>query len=91
MIPVEWSEPALDDLAVIIGYIAERNPRAAEALLNRIESAVLPASDHPYLFPAGRVLGTREIVAHPNYIVVYCVKIDCIEVLSVLHSRQEYP
>lgn len=91
MLLISWSEPALDDLATIIGYIAERNPRAADALLDRIESAVLPASEHPYVFPGGRVAGTREIVAHPNYIVIYQVKTDCIEVLSVLHSRQEYP
>lgn len=91
MIPIEWSESALDDLAVILGYIGARNSLAAEALLTRIERAVLPTSDHPYAFPVGRVAGTREIVAHPNYIIVYRVKIDCIEVLSVLHSRQEYP
>jgi plasmid stabilization system protein ParE len=32
-----------------------------------------------------------EIVAHPNYIVVYQVKADTIDVLRVLHSRQQYP
>jgi len=28
---------------------------------------------------------------HPNYIVIYQVLSDCIEVLAVLHARQEYP
>ena len=37
------------------------------------------------------VPGCREIVAHPNYIVVYRVGLDCIEVLRVMHARQEYP
>jgi len=33
-----------------------------------IEASILPAAEHPYLFRAGRVSGTREIVAHPNYV-----------------------
>ena len=56
-----------------------------------IEAAVLPAAEHPYLYRTGRVPGTREIVAHPNYIVVYRVTAERIEVVRVLHARQEYP
>jgi plasmid stabilization system protein ParE len=37
------------------------------------------------------VPGTREIIAHPNYIVIYQVMAERIEVVSVLHARQEYP
>lgn len=43
---------------------------------NLIESSVLPASEYPYLYKSGRVSGTREIVAHPNYIIVYEVRVD---------------
>lgn len=43
------------------------------------------------MFRVGRVAGTREIVAHPNYIVVYRVLSDHIDVVAVLHSRQQYP
>ncbi len=45
----------------------------------------------PYLFRRGRVPGTREYVVHPNYIVVYRVGQNVIDVLRVLHSRQQYP
>ena len=38
----------------------------------------------------GRVLGTREIVAHPNYVIVYRVEIDRVRVINVLHARQHY-
>jgi len=44
-----------------------------------------------YLFRLGRVPGTREHVVHPNYIVVYQVGDDVIDILRVLHSRQQYP
>ena len=45
----------------------------------------------PYLFRLARVTGTREHVVHPNYIVVYQVGNDAIDILRVLHSRQQYP
>ena len=56
-----------------------------------IEASILPAAEHPYLFRTGRVSGTREIVAHPNYVLIYCVTAKRIEVMDVLHSRQQYP
>ncbi|WP_307139206.1 type II toxin-antitoxin system RelE/ParE family toxin [Duganella sp. Leaf61] len=46
---------------------------------------------HPYWYRPGRVAGTREIVVHPNYIVVYQVCPNVIEIIAVLHSRQQYP
>ena len=45
----------------------------------------------PYLFRPVRMAGDREQVVHPNYIVVYLVGTDVIDILRVLHSRQEYP
>ncbi|PLC48822.1 type II toxin-antitoxin system mRNA interferase toxin, RelE/StbE family [Pollutimonas subterranea] len=56
-----------------------------------MESAVLPVAEHPYLYKPGRISGTREIVAHPNYIVVYKVTYSTIEVMNVVHARQQYP
>lgn len=91
MLLIKWRRPARASLATIIRYIAERNLPAARAMRKRIEDAVLPASEHPYLYRPGRIPGTREIVAHPNYIVVYRVLDDCIEVVDVVHSRQQFP
>jgi toxin ParE1/3/4 len=91
MLPITWRPSARKSLAKIIRYIAERNLPAARAMRQRIEEAVLPTSEHPYLYRAGRVPGTREIVAHPNYIVVYRVLSDSIEVVDVVHSRQQFP
>jgi plasmid stabilization system protein ParE len=45
----------------------------------------------PYLFRLDRVPGTREHAVHPNYIMVYQVGADVIDILRVLHSRQQYP
>lgn len=91
MLPIVWRAAARADLTQIIRFIAEQDPQAARRLKSRLESVVLPLAEHPYLHRPGRVPGTRELVAHPNYVLVYRVAADCIEVLSVLHSRQEYP
>lgn len=91
MLPVIWSPKAEDDLLEIIQFIAERDPWAAERIGEAIRDSTWPLPEHPYLFRPGRVLGTREIVAQPNYIVVYRVELECVKVLRVVHARQEYP
>jgi toxin ParE1/3/4 len=92
MLPIVWSADAEDDTAEIIQYVGERNPLAAEKLWDLLHDSVLPLSEHPYLYrKSERVPGTREIVVHPNYVVVYQVTASTIDVLRVLHSRQQYP
>lgn len=91
MLQIFWRASARANLASIIRFIANESPSAARQMRMRIEAAVLPAAEHPYLYRPGRVPGTREIIAHPNYVIVYHVTVDRIEVLNILHSRQEYP
>lgn len=91
MLPIVWRVRAHESLIGIVRHIAEHNPSAARRIKTLIEQSVLPAAEHPYLFRPGRVPGTREVIAHPNYIVIYRVTADRIEVVHVLHARQQYP
>ena len=88
---VRWSDEATTDLVDIIDYIEQRNPIAAQGLHAAIVQSAENLPLMPFLFRPGRVPGTREHVVHPNYIVVYQVGDDVIDVLRVLHSRQQYP
>lgn len=88
---IVWLESAERRLAKIILDIAEENPQAARRLYQLIHDSVLPAAEHPHLFRPGRILGTREIVAHANYVVVYRVTAAAIVIIRVLHTRQRYP
>ncbi|ETK21430.1 putative RelE/StbE family addiction module toxin [Pseudomonas sp. FH4] len=88
---VRWTEEATTDLVEIIDYIDQRNPLAAEVLYSTILRAVEGLPSAPYLFRPGRVPGSRECVVHPNYLVVYQIVTDSIDVLRVLHARREYP
>ena len=91
MMQIIWRARAKSNLAKIIRYIANEDPAAARRIKDRLESAILPVAEHPYLYRPGRVPGTRELVAHPNYILVYLVAFERIEIVNVLHARQEYP
>ncbi|WP_250485288.1 type II toxin-antitoxin system RelE/ParE family toxin [Caballeronia sp. GaOx3] len=86
-----WTETAREELRERMAFVARRSQQAATRLFDRILDSVVPASEHPFIFREGRVAGTREIVAHPNYIVVYRVIHDAIVVVQVLHAREEYP
>ena len=91
MLQIVWSDEARGDLRSLIEYIAPRNPIAARRMKTLLDEAILPTVEHPYLFRPGRVAGTREIVVHPNYILVYQVADSALVVLRVLHARQQYP
>lgn len=90
MLSLIWRPEARRDLMEIIAYIAERHPAAAERLGEAIRHTAERLPDHPFIHRPGRVAGTREAIVHPNYILVYRVA-DTIEVLAVVHARQQYP
>lgn len=91
MLLVEWRAEASADLEDVLSYIADRNLSAAESLNEAIEQATSQLPQHPYLYRLGRADGTREIVVHPNYLVIYRVTSVAIEVVAVVHARQQYP
>ena len=86
-----WRAEARQDLSSILAYIGERNQRAADDLLDRVNACAGKLPDHPFLYRAGRREGTREAVVHPNYILVYRVTAGTVEIVNVLHTRREYP
>jgi toxin ParE1/3/4 len=86
-----WREGARAEAAAIVRYVAERNPAAADKLEAAIHACAERLPEHPFLYRPGRVPGTREAVVHPNYILVYRVAGNAVEVVSVVHARRQYP
>lgn len=91
MLPVEWKNAATWDLLEIVDYISLENPPAAERMRSLIAEAAERLGEMPYSGRGGRVAGTREKIAHPNYIIVYRVATDRVEILNIVHSRKNYP
>ena len=84
--PLYWeSLQAIEDL------IAEDNPGAAIEMWLRIDDQVSQLADPNFPRRRGRVEGTLELVAHPNYIVVLTQSLDTVTAIEVLHSSMKYP
>ncbi|PWK43700.1 type II toxin-antitoxin system RelE/ParE family toxin [Pseudomonas sp. OV226] len=88
---VVWRPSALTDRDNIMNYICQDNPYAAIALDEVFEFKAEQARQQPKLYKKGRIHGTHEIVATPNYVMVYAVLPQTIEAIRVLHARQQWP
>ncbi|MCX8518227.1 MAG: type II toxin-antitoxin system RelE/ParE family toxin [Rhodoferax sp.] len=86
-----WTPEAINDRDAIYDYIEADNPTAALALDELFEVKAGRLVDHPGLGRPGRIAGTRELVAHQNYILVYDVLGDLVRVLRVLHAARQWP
>lgn len=86
-----WRPEALADRDRIMDRIGRDNPDAAADLDEMFESKGEIARQRPTLYRKGRVHGTREIVAAANYVIVYAIKKDRVEVLRVMHARRQWP
>ncbi|MEN8180476.1 MAG: type II toxin-antitoxin system RelE/ParE family toxin [Pseudomonadota bacterium] len=86
-----WTPEAIQDREAIYDYIEADNPAAVLALDELISEKANRLVDHPGLGRPGRIGGTRELVAHQNYILVYDVDGDSVRVLRVLHAAKQWP
>ena len=88
---IVWRPIAEADLDAIIDFITRDNPLAAIELGDTIMRRVVELAGQPRLYRTGRVRGTREMVVHPNYVVVYRIKRGTIEIVRILHAARQYP
>lgn len=84
---IQWKKQAINDLIEIGRHIAKSSIENAEAMVDMIESKVIKLSAYAELGRVGRKRGTREMVAHAHYLVIYRVtNKQRVEILRVKHS-----
>ncbi len=88
---LSWTPEAIADRDAIFDYIEADNPAAAAALDELFSEKAERLTDHPKLGRPGRVEGTRELVVHENYILVYDIVGDLTRILRVLHAARQWP
>lgn len=88
---VEWSTDATNDLNEIAEHVARHSPRAAVALDAQLSDAAANLVHFPLIGRAGRLEGTREILAHPHYRIVYSIVRDMIWIEAVVHTSRQWP
>jgi toxin ParE1/3/4 len=91
MLDLIWRPEAERQFLGMLEYIAARNAAASLRIKRLVDDRIALALAVPGIGRPGRVAGTRELVVHPNYIVIYTHDGTTLRVIRVLHSRQRYP
>ncbi|MFA7241251.1 MAG: type II toxin-antitoxin system RelE/ParE family toxin [Sulfuricellaceae bacterium] len=87
---VKWTKRGLESLDNIATYIALGNPRAARDFVAAIQEKSAVLAQHPAIGRVGRlVANTREMVVHKNYVMIYRVKADTVQILRIHHVAQQ--
>lgn len=88
---LEWSQLAIEDREAIFDYISPENFPAALELDQVFQRKAAILESHPRAGRIGRVHGTRELVAHPHYVLVYDLLPDRVRILRVRHTSRKWP
>ncbi|ETX06586.1 MAG: hypothetical protein ETSY2_16255, partial [Candidatus Entotheonella gemina] len=89
---LRWTRRALRDMRHLHDYIAARNPQAARRMVARIREATSYLYQAPRMGRLGRVAETRELsIAGTPYIVAYLIEGSEIQIVAVIHVRQQWP
>ena len=88
-----WSPSARRNRREIRSYIERDNPAAAVRMDKLFESKAAVLLEHPRLGRRGRVAGTRELLVHQNYFLIYDLADDdtLVRILRVLHGARQWP
>lgn len=88
---IEWTAAALKDFEAAQEFIAQDSPSAARQVAQRVHHALSVIKEHGEIGGPGHVAGTREwTVKGTQYLVVYRVGAEAIEVLRLWHGRQNW-
>lgn len=88
---IEWTEPALQDMAALQSYIAQDSPLRARLFIERIFAHVAHLETFPELgrrVPEADMPGILELVFQ-GYRIVYRIAPQQIEILTVLHGSRD--
>jgi toxin ParE1/3/4 len=88
---LRWTEQAVNQLGTIAEYISLASPIYAEQVVERLVARLRQAQDFPesgrHVPEAGQI-ELRELIESP-YRVIYRVHPAAIEVIAVVHGRQD--
>ena len=88
---VIWTPEAQQDRADVWDYIAVDSPRAAARMDGLFSDVATRLAVHPMLGRQGKILGTRELILHENYRLVYEIDDESVWVLALVHTARQWP
>lgn len=88
---VIWTPEAEQDRTEIWDYIAADNPRAAVQMDALFSEWVARLAVHPKLGKPGKISGTRELIPHESYRLVYEIEREVVWILALVHTARLWP
>jgi addiction module RelE/StbE family toxin len=92
-VKVRWGAKAEKDRDEIVDYIAVDNPRAAHKMDELFSEAASNLAAFPRLGHVGKIPGTRELIPHESYRLVYEVDdaTETVRVIALVHTARRWP
>ncbi|MXN77477.1 type II toxin-antitoxin system mRNA interferase toxin, RelE/StbE family [Burkholderia sp. 4701] len=88
---VVWTPEAEADRELIWEYIASDSLAAAARMDELFDSAAQRLTDFPESGRPGRIAGTRELIPHENYRLVYEISSNVVWILALVHTSRMWP
>jgi len=88
---LRWEAEARHQYRDTLTYIASHDVAAAERLRGSIDAKLELLARFAEIGRPGRIRRTRELIVHPNYIIIYTIRRNSIDIIRFLHARQLYP
>ena len=74
-----------------LGLPARLESNSRSRMDNRFADAIVRLRDFPEIGSAGIISGTRELIPHQNYRVVYQLDSDAVWILALVHTSRQWP
>jgi toxin ParE1/3/4 len=88
---VVWTPEAEQDRADVWDYIAADDPHAAARIDELFTDLAARLAEHPNLGKPGKIAGTRELIPHESYCMVYEIEQETVWVLALVHTARLWP
>lgn len=88
---VRWTPEAEQDRGDVWEYIATDNPRAAARMDELFAIAAASLADFPHRGRIGNIPGTRELIPHESYRLVYEIDGETVWLLALVHTARQWP
>jgi len=91
MVRVKWTNNTLEELDDIARFISKDSPKYAKILMNQIFEMASHLEQFPKLgrkVPEYNDPNLREII-YKNYRIIYLIKEDQLEIISVIHGSRK--
>lgn len=88
---VRWTAEAEQDRDDIWEYISTDSPLAAVRMDELFSDSASKLADYPLIGRVGRISGTRELIPHESYRLVYEVDGETVWILALVSTARQWP